>query len=153
MQSGKIMSKPCVFSLHPRHVGLANNLVSIGNESRIKRAIFSIGSIREGEWLQEYESDGLGVSIVSCWEVAKLVEKNRLILPLAIDRWLAVALAYPGVQLLDLTVPIVVDSTQLSGFHSDPFDQMIVATARIYNCPLLTVDDKILNYPNVQSLK
>lgn len=97
------------------------------------------------QWLQEYESDGLGVSIVSCWEVAKLVEKNRLILPLAIDRWLAVALAYPGVQLLDLTVPIVVDSTQLSGFHSDPFDQMIVATARIYNCPLFTVDDKILN--------
>ena len=38
------------------------------------------------QWLQEYESDGLGVSIVSCWEVAKLVEKNRLILPLAIDR-------------------------------------------------------------------
>lgn len=105
------------------------------------------------QWLQEYESDGLGVSIVSCWEVAKLVEKNRLILPLAIDRWLVAALAYPGVQLLDLTVPIVVDSTQLSGFHSDPFDQMIVATARIYNCPLLTVDNKILHYPDVQTLK
>lgn len=105
------------------------------------------------QWLQEYETDGLGVSIVSCWEVAKLVEKNRLILPLAIDRWLAVALAYPGVQLLDLTLPIVVDSTQLNEFHSDLFDQMIVATARISNCPLLTVADKILNYPNVQSLK
>lgn len=38
------------------------------------------------QWLQEYKSDGLGVSIVSCWEVAKLVEKNRLILPLTIDR-------------------------------------------------------------------
>ena len=105
------------------------------------------------QWLQEYESDGLGVSIVSCWEVAKLVEKNRLTLPLTIDRWLTVALTYTGVQLLDLSVPIVVDSTQLNGFHSDPFDQMIVATARIYNCSLLTVDDKILNYPDVQTLK
>ena len=105
------------------------------------------------QWLQEYESDGLGLNIVSCWEVAKLVEKNRLILPLTIDRWLEVALAYPGVQLLNLTLPIVVDSTQLSGFHNDPFDQIIVATARIYGCPLLTVDNKILNYPKVQTLK
>ena len=105
------------------------------------------------QWLQEYESDGLGLNIVSCWEVAKLVEKNRLILPLTIDRWLEVALAYPGVQLLNLTLPIVVDSTQLSGFHSEPFDQMIVATARIYNYPLLMIDNKILHCPDVQTLK
>jgi PIN domain nuclease of toxin-antitoxin system len=60
--------------------------------------------------------------------------------------------AYPGVQLLNLTLPIVVNSTQLSGFHSDPFDQVIVATARINGCPLLTVDGKILNYPGVETL-
>lgn len=110
-------------------------------------------SNKQRQWVQNDEFDGIGVSIVSCWEVAKLVEKNRLILPLAINEWLEVALAYPGVQLLDLTLPIVVDSTQLSGFHSDPFDQMIVATARFYKCPLLTVDAKILNYPDVQTLK
>jgi PIN domain nuclease of toxin-antitoxin system len=72
---------------------------------------------------------------------------------LAIDKWLEVALEYPGVQLLNLSLPIVIDSTQLGGFHSDPFDQMIVATARFYNFPLLTVDAKILNYPDVQTLK
>lgn len=27
------------------------------------------------EWIAEYQSQGLGVNIVSCWEVAKLVEK------------------------------------------------------------------------------
>ncbi|MBD2214006.1 type II toxin-antitoxin system VapC family toxin [Nostoc linckia FACHB-104] len=108
---------------------------------------------QQQKWLKDYESDGLGVSILSCWEVAKLVEKKRLILPLAIDKWLEVALAYPGVQLLNLSLPIVIDSTQLSGFHSDPFDQLIVATARFYNCPLLTVDAKILNYPDVQTLR
>ncbi|MBD2298507.1 type II toxin-antitoxin system VapC family toxin [Nostoc sp. FACHB-190] len=108
---------------------------------------------QQQKWLKDYESDGLGVSILSCWEVAKLVEKKRLILPLAIDKWLEVALAYPGVQLLNLSLPIVIDSTQLSGFHSDPFDQLIVATARFYNCPLLTADTKIINYPDVQTLK
>jgi PIN domain nuclease of toxin-antitoxin system len=37
------------------------------------------------EWIQEHQSDGLGVSIISCWEVAKLVEYNRLILSCAVD--------------------------------------------------------------------
>jgi PIN domain nuclease of toxin-antitoxin system len=105
------------------------------------------------QWLRENESDGIGVSIVSCWEVAKLVEKGRLILPLPINEWLEAALVYPGVRLLDLTLSIVIDSTQLAGFHSDPFDQMIVATARFYASPLLTADAKILDYPGVKTLK
>ena len=104
-------------------------------------------------WLQTYTPHGLGVSIYSCWEVAKLVEKGRLALPIAVDQWLEEALKYPGVQLLNLTLPIVVESTRLVGFHADPADQLIVATARIYNCPLLTADQKILNYPNVQTLQ
>ena len=104
------------------------------------------------EYIEEYQSQGLGVSIVSCWEVAKLVEKNRLVFSCSVNEWLETALAYPGIQLLNLTLPIVVDSTQLSGFHSDPFDQIIVATARNYGCPLLTVDTKILNYSGVVTL-
>jgi PIN domain nuclease of toxin-antitoxin system len=61
------------------------------------------------------------------------------------------ALNYPGVQLLDLTPQIAIESTQLPGnFHRDPADQIIVASARIHDCPLLTVDDKILNYPHVK---
>ncbi|MBE9015150.1 type II toxin-antitoxin system VapC family toxin [Chroococcidiopsidales cyanobacterium LEGE 13417] len=105
------------------------------------------------QWIQQHQSLGLGVSIISCWEVAKLVENNKLVLSCSVSEWLNDALAYPGVQLLDLTLPIVVESTQLVGFHRDPADQIIVATARIYNCPLLTIDEKILNYPNVQTLK
>jgi PIN domain nuclease of toxin-antitoxin system len=117
----------------------------VQNDSRLTK--------KQQQWLQDYESDGLGISILSCWEVAKLVEKKRLVLPIDIDKWLEAALAYPGVQLLNLSLPIIVDSTQLNGFHSDPFDQMIVATARFYNCLLLTADAKILNYPDVQTLK
>lgn len=85
--------------------------------------------------------------------MAKLVENNRLTLPYAVDEWLEVALAYPGVQLINLTLPIVVDSTQLISFHRDPADQIIVATARIYGCQLLTADTKILNYSDVETLK
>ncbi|MDJ0596812.1 MAG: type II toxin-antitoxin system VapC family toxin [Pleurocapsa sp. MO_226.B13] len=104
------------------------------------------------QWIQNYQPQGLGISIISCWEVAKLVEKNRLVLSLPVDEWLRTALAYPGVQLLDLNVSIVVQSTQLSGFHNDPADQIIVATAKVYDCFLLTADSKILNYAGVKTL-
>ena len=97
------------------------------------------------------ESWGIGVSVISCWEVAKLVEKGRIQLKLPVDEWINQALAYPGVQLLELTPQIAVESTQLPGsFHRDPADQIIVATSRAYNIPLLTADAKIRDYPHVQ---
>jgi len=50
-----------------------------------------------------------------------------------------------------LTPEIIVESTQLPGeFHRDPADQLIVATSRILNIPLVTMDHAIRNYPHVQ---
>lgn len=99
------------------------------------------------------QADGLGVSMISCWEVAKLVEIGRLQLTLPTTTWLDQALTYPGIELLDLTLSVVVESTQLPGpFHRDPADQMIVATARIHGLKLPTVDEKTLQYPHVQAL-
>lgn len=72
-------------------------------------------------------------------------------LPVPAGEWLDQALAYPGMRLLDLTPRIAVESTQLPGaFHRDPADQMIVATARVYDCPLVTLDRKIRSYQHVQ---
>jgi len=103
--------------------------------------------------IEANESSGLGVSVISCWEVAKLVELNRLELRCPVAEWIAQALAYPGVRLLYLTPRIAVESTKLPGtFHRDPADQIIVATARIRGCPLLTADARILRYPHVKTL-
>ena len=104
-------------------------------------------------YIQANETQGLGISIISCWEVAKLVEYNRLVLPCPVADWFDQALAYPGIRLLGLTPQIALESTQLEGFHRDPADQIIVATARTYGCPLLTADEKILNYDQVNTLK
>ena len=94
----------------------------------------------------------VGISAISCWEVAKLVEYGRLTLPCPVAEWLDQALVYPGIRLLELTPRIIVESTQLPGtFHRDPADQLIVATARVYHCPLVTVDTKILAYSHVQT--
>jgi PIN domain nuclease of toxin-antitoxin system len=103
------------------------------------------------EIIQTHQDSGLGVSIISCWEIAKLVEKGRLSLTRPVNEWLDLALAYPGVELIDLSVPIILQSTQLEGFHNDPADQIIVATAKFLNVPLLTQDTKILAYPDVET--
>ncbi len=106
------------------------------------------------EYIKANEEEGLGVSVFSCWEVAKLVELNKLTLHCLIDEWMDTALTYPGIQVLELTPKIAIESTQLPGeFHRDPADQIIVATARVHDCPLLTSDDKILNYSHVKLLK
>jgi PIN domain nuclease of toxin-antitoxin system len=104
------------------------------------------------DYVQSHEEDGLGVCAISCWEVAKLVERRRLDLPVPVGEWLTQALGYPGVRLLDLTPAVSVEATQLPGvFHRDPSDQIIVATARLYHCPLVTVDREILAYPHVET--
>jgi len=103
--------------------------------------------------IQQNLSGGIGVSAISCWEIAKLVEKNRMQFSVSVEDWLNNTLTHPSVLLLPLTPKIAVESTQLpDNFHSDPSDQIIVATARVYNCPLVTYDTKILNYPHVQLL-
>jgi len=99
------------------------------------------------------EEDVIGISAISCWEIAKLVEYGRLELSSPIEEWFEQALSYPGVQLLALTPEIAIESTQLPGeFHRDPADQIIVATARVNGCSLVTSDEKILNYSHVATI-
>jgi PIN domain nuclease of toxin-antitoxin system len=103
--------------------------------------------------IQDNVRSGLEVSAISCWEVAKLVQYGRLELACPLEDWMEQALAYPGVQLLELTPRIAIESTKLPGtFHRDPADQIIVATARVYDIPLLSVDSRILQYPHVRTL-
>jgi len=117
--------------------------------------VHGVPELQEGHRtvLAENEAQGLGISVISCWEIAKLVEYGRLTLPWPLDEWFNLALAYPGIRLLDLTPRVAIESTQLPGpFHRDPADQIIVATARVHNCSLVTADDRIRKYPHVQKL-
>ena len=103
--------------------------------------------------LANHENDRIGVSVISCWEVAKLTQIGQLQLPDSVSDWLVKALGYPGVELLDLTPEIAVESARLpDGFRSDPADEIIVATARAHQCELVTSDARILSYPHVATI-
>lgn len=103
--------------------------------------------------IRDYQAEGIGISLISCWEVAKLVEVGRLSLSQPVSQWIEAALTAPGTRLLDFTLPIAIESTQLpQPFHRDPADQILVATARVLDIPILTADDKIRKYPHVKTL-
>lgn len=109
---------------------------------------------RDLDLLRARESEGLGVSSFSIWEIAKLYEKNRVEFSVPLEDWFDKALSRPNIVLLAASPRVVVDSIRLPGiFHNDPADQIIVATARIYDSPLATYDSKILEYPHVKLVR
>jgi len=105
------------------------------------------------ELIRSHESGEIGICAISLWEVAKAVELKRLKFSMPVEDWFVIALDSPGIVLLPLTASIAIESTRLPGqFHKDPFDQLIVASARIYDAPLITDDSDILKYPHVKLL-
>jgi PIN domain nuclease of toxin-antitoxin system len=66
-------------------------------------------------YIQANEAGSLGVSAISCWEVAKLVERGRLTLPVPVSVWMQQALSYPGVRLVPLSPEVAVESTNCRG--------------------------------------
>jgi PIN domain nuclease of toxin-antitoxin system len=82
-----------------------------------------------------------------------LLQRGRIILPKPIHEWFNIALTQQGVILISITPAIAIDAANLPGsFHKDPADRIIVATARAYDCPLVTADREILAYSNVKLL-
>jgi PIN domain nuclease of toxin-antitoxin system len=99
------------------------------------------------------EEDSLLLNPISVWEFCKLVEKNRLTLAVDISVWLETAFDMSGLFYLPLTPEIICASTRLPGvFHSDPADQLLAATARIFNATLLTKDKRLLDYPHIKTM-
>lgn len=92
------------------------------------------------------------LSAISCWEVALLVKKRRLELNRSADVWIKNALLYPKLKVIDLTPDILVKAVLLNNFHADPADRMIVATCIDNSIPLVTLDKKILDYEQVETI-
>jgi PIN domain nuclease of toxin-antitoxin system len=66
--------------------------------------------------------------------------------------WIRRSLNQFNIKVADLSPEITAESTVMRGFHSDPADQIIVATSRILGQPLVTSDKKILEFPEVETI-
>jgi PIN domain nuclease of toxin-antitoxin system len=97
--------------------------------------------------LERSERSGttVGLSALSLWEIAKLVERGRLELTQSLDDSLEQLETSELITILPLTARVAIESTRLGArFHSDPIDQLIVATARCHALTLLTEDERII---------
>ncbi|MGK7926782.1 MAG: type II toxin-antitoxin system VapC family toxin [Spirulina sp.] len=110
-------------------------------------------TLNHQEAIDRERPNGLGICSISAIEISRLVAANKLILPCPIQEWFNIALAQEGITLLSITPQIAIDCYFLpANFHKDPADRIIVSTARIYDVPVVTVDDKILAYPHVKKI-
>jgi PIN domain nuclease of toxin-antitoxin system len=95
----------------------------------------------------------VGLSAISLWEIAKLVERRRLELTQSVDDSLEQLETSAFITILPLTGRVAIESTQLGArFHSDPIDQVIAATARCHGLTLLTVDERIIESGSVATI-
>jgi PIN domain nuclease of toxin-antitoxin system len=110
-------------------------------------------SVAQRSAIKAAEATGITVNAISLWEVAIKTAAGKLQLSTDLLVWLQQASAYPGIQIAQLSPEILVESTRLPDFlHRDPADRIIIATARTLDCPLLTADQKILDYPHVRCI-
>lgn len=100
-------------------------------------------------------SSGLLVSSISVWELALLVARGRVVLPLPVRDWVALAFSRPEIHPVGLSrAGTVIDSVFLPGaIHADPADRFLIATARRRRATLATHDEKIIAYGRAGHVK
>jgi PIN domain nuclease of toxin-antitoxin system len=102
---------------------------------------------------RELHGGEIVVSAICAWEIAMLVEREKLVLSMDVASWLTTVSAIDAVRFVPVDVEIGLKSMDLPGdFHKDPADRMIVATARKFAAPLVTRDEKIRAYKHVKTV-
>ncbi len=100
---------------------------------------------------EEFGAGSLAVSAISFWEVSMLIQKGRLEMRLEMDVWRR-ELLENGLYEIPLDGAIAIRAGGLQGFHGDPADRLIVATALQTSSILMTANQKILEWKDL-SLK
>jgi len=94
----------------------------------------------------------LSVATISTLELARLLDAGRVALADPLADWVAASLDLLACDTIALSHAIAAEAHALPPpFHRDPADRVLVATARIHELTLITADERILAYANVDS--
>jgi PIN domain nuclease of toxin-antitoxin system len=85
----------------------------------------------------------VAVSAITFWEVAMLAQRERIVLPVAVETWRA-DLLQAGIREIPVNGRIALLAASFHDLHRDPADRFIVAAALHHNALLVTADNKIL---------
>ena len=75
-----------------------------------------------------------------------LAAKERIVMGVPVPQW-RLDLLQSGLVEITLDGQVGIAAAHLEGFHSDPADHMIVASAIANGAALLTADQRILDWP------
>lgn len=88
----------------------------VQNDERLKGSVI--------DYLDGMEPAEIGISAISCWEVATLHTLGRLSFSTTLEDWMEKALRSTGVVVQELSPEIAIESANLPGnFHRDPADR------------------------------
>jgi len=95
----------------------------------------------------------LYVSPISTLEIARLMMGGRIDLEGSLDAWISDTIDILRCSTIEICHRIAAVAYDLPDeFHKDPADRLLVATARVHHLTLLTADERILAYRQVESL-
>ena len=101
-------------------------------------------------WRDRIETaDHVGISPVSCYEIALAAQRGRLDLPSEPEEWFRESLAPTGVEIFPLSPEIAAKAVSLTPVHRDPFDRIIIATALENQAWLASIDGLFTRYPEL----
>ena len=92
------------------------------------------------------DAERVAVSSISIWEIGIKVSKGRLSIPVSIREFADRLLQVDAVEVLPVDHDTWLQSIELRWEHKDPADRVIVATAILRNCPLVTSDETIRRF-------
>lgn len=95
-------------------------------------------------------SEHVGISSISCWEVAYLAKRGRMELPIPVENWINVGLSETQIICLPIDQQIAMLAANLPDHHRDPADRMIIATAISHKAQLISFDEQFRKYDELQ---
>ena len=100
------------------------------------------------------EADSLYIASITLWEIAMLIQKQRISVFKRTSNFLKSITAIDGLNVIHINADIVAESASLpGGFIGDPADCMIIASSREIAATLVTCDLKILNWAEQGHIK
>ncbi len=86
------------------------------------------------------------VNAVSIWEIGWKIHRGKLVLPMSVRAYVGHLLETERVEIHPTELEIWLQSIELDWHHKDPADRIIVATANVLGCPLVTSDGRIREF-------
>jgi PIN domain nuclease of toxin-antitoxin system len=86
------------------------------------------------------------VSLVSLWEIQIKTQLSKLQLRTPLSEIILYQQSENGITLLSITLQHIMEIDNLSLYHKDPFDRLLIAQSRIETATLISRDSVFKNY-------